>query len=75
MSEPLLELEGVQALYDCRRGECGLCAMEVLDVKGQIDHRDVFLSEHEKQQNQRICVCVSRVVGEVTLDSAYRPEA
>ena len=71
----MLELEGVQALYDCRRGECGLCAMEVLDVKGQIDHRDVFLSEHEKQQNQRICVCVSRVVGEVTLDSAYRPEA
>jgi vanillate O-demethylase ferredoxin subunit len=34
----------------------------------------VFLSAHEKQQNQRICACVSRVVGSVTLDSAYRAE-
>ncbi len=69
-----LELEGVQALYDCRRGECGLCAMDVLAVSGDIDHRDVFLSDAEKAGNKRICVCVSRVVGEITLDSAYRPE-
>ena len=34
--------------WDCRRGECGLCAMDVLAVDGEIDHRDVFLSEHEK---------------------------
>lgn len=76
-----LEQQGVQALYDCRRGECGLCAMDVLSVTGEIDHRDVFLSEHEKAGNKRICVCVSRVVGpagafgEITLDSAYRPDA
>jgi ferredoxin-NADP reductase len=69
-----LEGAGVQSLYDCRRGECGLCTMDVLAVDGEIDHRDVFLSEHEKQQNQRICVCVSRVVGSITLESAYRPE-
>jgi hypothetical protein len=35
----------------------------------------LFLSDHEKQQNQRICVCVSRVVGDITLDSGYRAEA
>ncbi len=70
-----LELEGVQALYDCRRGECGLCAMDVLAVSGEIDHRDVFLSDDEKARNKRICVCVSRVVGEITLDSAYRVDA
>jgi len=70
-----IEMAGVQALSDCRRGECGLCAMEVLAVDGQIDHRDVFLSAHEKQQNRRICVCVSRVVGAITLDCAYRPDA
>lgn len=70
-----LEGAGVEALADCRRGECGLCAMEVLGVDGEIDHRDVFLSEHEKQQNTRICACVSRVVGSLTLDSSYRPEA
>lgn len=70
-----LELAGVQTMYDCRRGECGLCAMDVLSVDGEIDHRDVFLSDEEKASNKRICVCVSRVVGEITLDSAYRADA
>ena len=70
-----LEMEGVQAMYDCRRGECGLCAMDVLALDGDIDHRDVFLSDEEKGGNKRICVCVSRVVGTITLDSAYRPDA
>ncbi|MBC7599988.1 MAG: oxidoreductase [Polaromonas sp.] len=69
-----LERAGVETLWDCRRGECGLCAMDVLALDGEADHRDVFLSAHEKQQNQRICACVSRVVGSVTLDSAYRAE-
>ncbi|MEY2953634.1 MAG: hypothetical protein RLZZ401_1721 [Pseudomonadota bacterium] len=69
-----LEQAGVQTLSDCRRGECGLCAMEVLAVDGVIDHRDVFLSEHEKHSGQRICACVSRAVGSVTLDSAYRAD-
>jgi ferredoxin-NADP reductase len=69
-----LEMAGVQAMYDCRRGECGLCAMDVLSVDGEIDHRDVFLSDEEKAGNKRICVCVSRVVGEITLDSAYRAD-
>ena len=70
-----LELAGVSALSNCRRGECGLCALDVLALDGVIDHRDVFLSTHEHQQNQRICVCVSRVVGSITLDNAYRAEA
>lgn len=69
-----LEMAGVQAMYDCRRGECGLCAMDVLSLDGEIDHRDVFLSDEEKASNKRICVCVSRVVGEITLDSAYRAD-
>ena len=70
-----LEGAGVMAMYGCRRGECGLCTMDVLALDGEIDHRDVFLSEHEKTANQRICVCVSRVLGTVTLESAFRPEA
>ncbi len=69
-----LEMAGVDAVYDCRRGECGLCALDVLALDGEIDHRDVFLSEHEKGENARMCVCVSRVVGSVTLDSAFRPD-
>ncbi len=69
-----LDAAGVQTLWDCRRGECGLCAMDVLAVDGEIDHRDVFLSAHEKAQDQRICACVSRAVGVLTIDSAWRPD-
>ncbi|MES2942885.1 MAG: PDR/VanB family oxidoreductase [Pseudomonadota bacterium] len=69
-----LEQAGLQTISNCKRGECGLCVMEVLSVKGEMDHRDVFLSEHEKKAQQRICICVSRVLGEVVLESAYRPE-
>jgi len=70
-----LEAAGVQTLWDCKRGECGLCAMDVLAVDGEVDHRDVFLSEHEKQATTRICACVSRAVGTLTLDSAYRADS
>jgi len=70
-----LEAAGVEVMSDCRRGECGLCAMDVLALEGEIDHRDVFLSAHEKAENRRICACVSRVVGSITLDSAWRPDS
>jgi ferredoxin-NADP reductase len=70
-----LDAAGVETLSDCRRGECGLCAMDVLAVDGEVDHRDVFLSEHEKQATTRICACVSRAVGTLTLDSSYRPDS
>ena len=71
----MLNENGVDTLYDCRRGECGLCAMDIVSVQGTIDHRDVFFSVHEKQQNTRLCACVSRVSGGgVVLDSAYRPD-
>lgn len=66
---------GVETLSDCCRGECGLCAMDVLSVQGEIDHRDVFLSTHERSVNQRLCACVSRVSGGgVVLDTAYRAD-
>jgi vanillate O-demethylase ferredoxin subunit len=69
-----LEQAGVEVMSDCRRGECGLCALEVTGVEGVVDHRDVFLSEHEKANNEKICACVSRVVGgSITVDTAYRP--
>lgn len=71
----MLEAHGVQALSDCRRGECGLCAMDIVSVSGTVDHRDVFFSAEQKQANERLCACVSRVCGGgVVLDSAYRPD-
>jgi vanillate O-demethylase ferredoxin subunit len=54
---------GVALLADCRRGECGLCAMDVIAVEGLIDHRDVFLSDHQHQAGTKICACVSRIAG------------
>ena len=69
-----LDAAGVQTLWDCKRGECGLCAMDVLAVDGEVDHRDVFLSADEKAAATRICACVSRAVGTLTLDSAYRAD-
>ena len=72
----VLEEHGVQALSDCRRGECGLCAMDIVSLQGTVDHRDVFFSAHQKQADQRLCACVSRINGGgVVLDSAYRPDA
>ena len=72
----VLEAHGVQALHDCRRGECGLCAVDIVAVHGTVDHRDVFFSAHEQATNQRLCACVSRVCGGgVVLDPAWRPDA
>ena len=66
---------GVDTLSDCQRGECGLCAMDVLAVQGSIDHRDVFLSAAERAAGKRICACVSRVRGGgIVLDTDYRPD-
>ena len=71
----VLNEAGVETLYDCQRGECGLCAVDIVSASGSIDHRDVFFSAHEKRSNQRLCACVSRVHGGgVVLDSAYRPD-
>jgi vanillate O-demethylase ferredoxin subunit len=71
-----LEAAGVGVLSDCRRGECGLCALDVLAVEGAIDHRDVFLSERQQAGNGRICACVSRMAGgAITIDPPWRGDA
>jgi ferredoxin-NADP reductase len=68
-----LEGAGVDMIYDCRRGECGLCALPILEVDGEVDHRDVFFSDAEKTANAKLCTCVSRVYGaSITLDTADR---
>jgi ferredoxin-NADP reductase len=70
-----LNAAGIDTIADCKRGECGLCVMDVLSVDGDIDHRDVFLSTQEKKRCARICPCVSRAVGTITMDSAWRANA
>ncbi len=49
-------------IFDCRRGECGVCVVDI--VSGEPDHRDMNLSEREKSAGQLICTCVSRAKGD-----------
>lgn len=70
-----LNTAGHDVMSDCERGECGVCALDVVGVDGQIDHRDVFFSDHQKQENRKMCACVSRAVGTVTIDTLYRRDA
>lgn len=65
---------GYEIMSDCQRGECGVCAIDVVTVDGQIDHRDVFFSDHQKEANGKICPCVSRAVGAITVNTLYQSD-
>ncbi|RKP46132.1 PDR/VanB family oxidoreductase [Pararobbsia silviterrae] len=61
---------GVPVLWDCRRGECGLCPLTVLSSDGALEHRDRYLSDEEKAAGDQMCICVSRTQGrEIVLDA------
>ncbi|NWL31447.1 PDR/VanB family oxidoreductase [Paenarthrobacter nitroguajacolicus] len=69
-----LERDGVDMMSDCRKGECGLCQVKVLELAGRIDHRDVFYSDRQKEPNTKMCCCVSRVAAaEPGTDPTPRP--
>lgn len=58
-----MQSAGLHPLYDCRRGECGLCPLPVLEADGPIIHRDSYLSAEEKASGGTLCICVSRLKG------------
>ncbi len=58
---------GVNVNYSCEQGVCGTCLTGV--VEGIPDHRDNFLTEKQKEVNDRMCICVSRAKsGKLVLD-------
>ena len=57
-----LEEAGVDVMYDCQRGDCGICATDV--IAGVPDHRDVVLSAAERSSNSVMQICVSRALSE-----------
>lgn len=54
----VMEQAGCDPMFDCRRGECGVCQAGVLE--GVPDHRDYFLSDREKAAGNLIQICISR---------------
>jgi vanillate monooxygenase ferredoxin subunit len=56
-----LRAEGIEVETSCEQGVCGTCMTKVL--AGRPDHRDMLLSEEEKQEG-RILLCVSRCLDE-----------
>lgn len=62
---------GIDVAHDCLRGECGLCAVDVIGP-ATIDHRDVFLSDAQRAEGHSLCACVSRATGEITIDTGFR---
>ncbi|WP_225972746.1 PDR/VanB family oxidoreductase [Paracoccus jeotgali] len=55
-----LEAAGIDLVYDCQRGDCGICQTDVLD--GIPDHRDVVLSDAERASGKVMQICVSRAL-------------
>ncbi|GAB2208486.1 PDR/VanB family oxidoreductase [Roseibium sp. ROS1] len=53
-----LEDAGLDVMYDCQRGDCGICQTDV--ISGTPDHRDVVLSDAEKASGKVMQICVSR---------------
>ncbi len=52
---------GCDPMFDCKRGECGVCAVPVLE--GEIEHRDYVLTAREKAEGNVMQICISRAKG------------
>lgn len=53
-----LAAEGIDIPVSCEQGVCGTCLTRVLE--GEIDHRDLYLTDAEKEANDQILPCCSR---------------
>lgn len=53
-----LKAAGVKVQMSCEEGVCGSCICDV--IEGIPDHRDHFLTDEEKEDNDQIALCCSR---------------
>jgi vanillate O-demethylase ferredoxin subunit len=54
---------GVHVETSCEQGVCGTCLTGVME--GLPDHRDVYLTDEEREAKDRMCCCVSRALTDV----------
>jgi vanillate O-demethylase ferredoxin subunit len=54
----VLVQNGVDVPFSCEQGVCGTCLTRVLE--GIPDHRDMYLSDEEQEQNDQFMPCCSR---------------
>ena len=53
-----VQAAGIDAPASCRAGNCGTCAVKVLE--GEPNHRDSALTPAERKSAGMMCICVSR---------------
>jgi vanillate O-demethylase ferredoxin subunit len=53
-----LKSAGLEVSVSCEQGVCGTCLCDV--IEGTPEHRDVYLTDEEKQDNDQITLCCSR---------------
>lgn len=58
----VLAAHGHEVDTSCEQGVCGTCLTRVLE--GEVDHRDLFLSDEEKARHDQFTPCVSRAKAE-----------
>jgi len=52
---------GIDIPVSCEQGVCGTCLTGVLE--GEVDHRDQYLTEEERDRNDQMTPCCSRAKG------------
>ena len=57
-----LHASGIDVPSSCKQGVCGVCETRVLS--GEPDHRDMLLSDAEKESKQTMMICCSRSKGQ-----------
>ena len=58
-----LAAAGIEVPTSCEQGVCGTCLTRVM--KGECDHRDMFLMDDERARNDQFLPCVSRARSEL----------
>jgi vanillate O-demethylase ferredoxin subunit len=53
----------VDIMTACEQGVCGTCITRVLE--GEVEHRDMYLTEEERASNEQFLPCCSRARSKV----------